>query len=353
MRAALLAFVLTAGAVALTRRFAGRLGLLDAPNERSLHLIPTPRGGGLAFPILIAFAVATSPELWRSGAVPVVAFAAAIALVGGVSVYDDLRPLPTLLRLAIHLVAALIVLVGLVDVHLIAANIVNHPIATAMAFVVAAIWIAAVTNAYNFMDGADGMAGLQAVIAGIGWAWLAWLTSAPLVGTLGAVIAGSAAGFLLHNWAPARIFMGDVGSASLGFAFATATLYAAQWDARALVAGAILLWPFLFDTSFTILRRIRRGEQILSAHRTHLYQRLVLAGYSHASVAGLYGGLAALGVLCASVSIVATPVSTLGAVAVVAAAALGLWRLVDRAEQQPPSSAPTRPQPMQDASQEA
>ena len=149
------------------------------------------------------------------------------------------------------------------------------------------------------MDGIDGIAGGQAVVAGLGWAALGWLSDQPLVGILGILLAASSLGFLGHNWPPARIFMGDVGSAFLGFTFAVLAVAAAQRDARLALAGVLLVWPFIFDACFTFLRRLRNGENVFAAHRSHLYQRLVIAGYSHRTVTLLYIGLAAWGAILA------------------------------------------------------
>jgi UDP-N-acetylmuramyl pentapeptide phosphotransferase/UDP-N-acetylglucosamine-1-phosphate transferase len=103
--------------------------------------------------------------------------------------------------------------------------------------------------------------------------------------------AAGCAGFLVRNWPPAKIFMGDVGSAFLGFTFAFITLAAVGQTPQLAIAGAFLLWPFIFDATFTIIRRMMRGENLLIAHRSHIYQRLVLAGWRHSSVTLLYGTL--------------------------------------------------------------
>jgi UDP-N-acetylmuramyl pentapeptide phosphotransferase/UDP-N-acetylglucosamine-1-phosphate transferase len=117
-----------------------------------------------------------------------------------------------------------------------------------------------------------------------------------MVAVVGALVAGASLGFLFYNWHPARIFMGDVGAAFLGFTFASFTVLAFSRDADAGLAGVLFVWPFVFDTAFTLLRRIARGENILRAHRSHLYQRLVAAGWSHAHVTMLYAALAVVGV---------------------------------------------------------
>jgi UDP-N-acetylmuramyl pentapeptide phosphotransferase/UDP-N-acetylglucosamine-1-phosphate transferase len=161
------------------------------------------------------------------------------------------------------------------------------------------LWIVGLTNAYNFMDGIDGIAGSQAVVVGLGWSLLGWLGQQPHLCAMGLMLTGASLGFLLHNWPPARIFMGDVGSAFLGYTFAVLPLMTAHVphaDSRLALIGALLLWPFIFDSAFTFVRRATRGENVLAAHRSHLYQRLVISGRTHLFVTTLYAGLALIGV---------------------------------------------------------
>jgi UDP-N-acetylmuramyl pentapeptide phosphotransferase/UDP-N-acetylglucosamine-1-phosphate transferase len=167
------------------------------------------------------------------------------------------------------------------------------------AVAITGVWLVGLLNAYNFMDGIDGIASGQAVVAGLMWAW-ACGSSAPFVAVAGVLIAAASIGFLWHNWAPAAIFLGDAGSGFLGFAFAALPLVAYQetGDARFPLAGVLMVGPFVFDTIYTLCRRLRRRENIVRAHRTHLYQRLVTNGWSHARVATLYlvlGGASSAG----------------------------------------------------------
>lgn len=163
-----------------------------------------------------------------------------------------------------------------------------------------ALWIVALLNIYNFMDGIDGIAGIQAVAAGVTWSVLAMASGASQSALLGTAAAAGALGFLSLNWPPARIFMGDAGSTVLGYVFAVLPLLViletnTDQPLRYLGAGVLVVWPFIADGTFTILRRLRRGENILKAHRSHLYQRLVIAGISHRAVTCVYGLLASLG----------------------------------------------------------
>jgi UDP-N-acetylmuramyl pentapeptide phosphotransferase/UDP-N-acetylglucosamine-1-phosphate transferase len=161
------------------------------------------------------------------------------------------------------------------------------------------VWIVGLCNAYNFMDGIDGIAAAQAIVAGAGWAWLGWRGGDAMTALAGALIAGASLGFLFFNWPPAKVFMGDAGAAFLGFTFAALTVLALTQSLERAAAGALFVWPFLFDTTFTLVRRLVRGENVLRAHRSHLYQRLVARGWSHARVTMLYAALAALGVAIA------------------------------------------------------
>ncbi|MBX3053008.1 MAG: glycosyltransferase family 4 protein [Caldilineaceae bacterium] len=304
--------------------------MLDIPNERSSHTHPTPRGGGLVI------VVCTLLGLWLSdwffaARIPVQAMAGyslGAALIALVSWLDDLRSLSNRIRFSAHAAGALLILLAVgfwQEVDLPFVGFVHWGwLGVPFTF----LWVVGLTNAYNFMDGIDGLAGSQAVIAGAGWAGLGWLGGEPLVSLLGLLVAGSSFGFLLHNWPPARIFMGDVGSAFLGFTFAALSVLAAQQNPRLAVAGILLLWPFLFDTAFTFLRRLRRRENVFAAHRSHLYQRLVIAGYSHRTVTLLYSGLALVGVVLAFGWVLELPGTDWLAVGIPSLLCLGLWRSV-------------------------
>ena len=196
------------------------------------------------------------------------------------------------------------------------------------------VWIVGFTNAYNFMDGIDGIAGSQAVAAGLGWMVLGQLSGQPAVSVLGLLLASSTLGFLGHNWPPARIFMGDVGSAFLGYTFAALAVAAVRGNPRLALAGILLVWPFVFDTTLTLIRRLSRRENVFSAHRSHLYQRLVIAGYSHRGVTLLYAGLAVAGALLAIIWFIGSPGSATFVTLTVIALCLLLWVLVDRAERE-------------------
>jgi UDP-N-acetylmuramyl pentapeptide phosphotransferase/UDP-N-acetylglucosamine-1-phosphate transferase len=323
---------LSAVMVMLVRRWAERR-LLDHPNERSSHVAPKPRGGGLAI-VIVTLGGLLLLQRCCSGlplrhTLTLVLCGAAVAVV---SWLDDLRSVPAAARFAVHLGAAAATaaaigwwsemrLPGVGTIHLGTAGL-----------VLTIVWIAGLTNAYNFMDGIDGIAGLQGVIAGAGWALLGAMTGAAPLVVIGLLLAGSTLGFLLHNWQPARIFMGDVGAAFLGYELAALTVAASRIDARLSAAGVLLVWPFVFDTIYTFLRRARRRERVFHAHRSHLYQRLEQSGLSHATVALIYGELATLGVAAAAA--VATGMGAGWALATVGSTMVGLVALVVRRERE-------------------
>jgi UDP-N-acetylmuramyl pentapeptide phosphotransferase/UDP-N-acetylglucosamine-1-phosphate transferase len=270
--------------VAIFVRVAAHARWLDVPNERSSHRVPTPRGAGLVIVLVVsaAMAWAASAGLYRVDATAVAALTIAV-----ISAIDDVRSLPSGLRLLVHLGCALVAVLTIGGP--------GDRTWQLLMIVLAVVWIVGLTNAYNFMDGIDGISGAQAVVAGVAFALAALHVGLAGPAICGVAIAAASGGFLMHNWSPARVFMGDVGSAFLGFSFAVMALQIAAWSPAAGIAAALSLWPFIFDTTLTFLRRAVRGENVMQSHRSHLYQRLVIAGWSHASVTVLYAATAALG----------------------------------------------------------
>lgn len=323
---ALIAVIATYLGVALIRRWASRARMLDVPNARSSHTRPTPRGGGLAIVAVVLGGLWLNAALcpgvtWWALAI----FSFSAVLIAGVSWLDDLHSLPAGIRFIAHGLAAILVILAFGCWHALSWPGWGYFSLGLFGVLLTFLWVVGLTNAYNFMDGIDGIAGGQAVVAGLGWAILGWISGQPIVSVMGLLIAGASLGFLGHNWPPARIFMGDVGSAFLGFAFAALTVRASQSNPVFVLAGIALVWPFVFDAVFTFARRLVRGEKVWAAHRSHLYQRLVITGLSHGQVSGLYIGLAMLGLVWAVCLVRGwQPAALIGAV-VVAVAALILW----------------------------
>ena len=261
-----------------TSPFAPRL--LDVPNERSLHRQPVPRTGGLGI-----WAGIAAGALAIHGLVPALEgvgwLLAACVLLALVSLADDVRHLPAWLRLLLHLAAALaLVPAALIpaDIGLPGARIALLPVAAVVLSLLFAVWM---LNLYNFMDGMDGFAGGMA-LAGFGTlGLLGLLAGAPAYALPALLVAAASAGFLVVNFPPARIFMGDAGSVPLGF-FAAAMILAAERDGLfPWWLGVLVFSPFIVDASITLLRRLLAGERVWQAHRSHYYQRLVQHGWGH------------------------------------------------------------------------
>jgi UDP-N-acetylmuramyl pentapeptide phosphotransferase/UDP-N-acetylglucosamine-1-phosphate transferase len=271
---AALAFALsclgTRALIALLRQKA----VLDLPNQRSSHVLPTPRGGGIA---VIGAIVVVWLALCATGALPATSVVVALGAAGLaiVSWLDDLRGLSPGVRLLAQFAA---VAAGVLVLP-------NHAVfqgwlpsgLDALATALLWVWFA---NLFNFMDGIDGIAGSEAAAIGIG---LVLVAGGDLVITApAAAVAAAALGFLVWNWRPARIFLGDVGSVPLGYLLGF-LLYELtlrkQWQ-----AALILPLYFLVDATLTLLRRLLRGERVWQAHREHFYQRAVQSGLSHDAV---------------------------------------------------------------------
>ena len=245
-----------------------------------------------------------------------------------------MRPQTARVRLGVHSLGALLAILTFGSWDASVFDVPNGPWLGWLWHAATFLWIVGLTNAYNFMDGIDGIAGSQALVAGLGWSALGWLSGLMPVTMLGLVVAACSLGFLMHNWSPARIFMGDVGSAFLGFTFALLPLMMTYFSKsaiasnRALFLAALMVWPFLFDSTFTIVRRLLMGQNIFLAHRTHLYQRLVAAGLSHRSVALLYAGLALVGAALAVAWLLEVPGCNTFLPAILCLLGVGLWSYV-------------------------
>jgi Fuc2NAc and GlcNAc transferase len=258
---------LTAFVIGLARRFE----VLDAPNGRSSHIVPTPRGGGIA---IVASSLGAFLVLGVTG---ILSWNICGALTGGgvlvaiVGAWDDLRNLSPLIRFCVHCAAAVLALAclgGMPPLHY-GVGVWHWGVLGDCVGVIGLVWL---TNLTNFMDGIDGIAASQSVFcAGAASVLLATAGSVGLALACAAT-AASAAGFLVHNWPPARIFMGDVGSGFLGFVVGTMCLANARSDPSAIWTWLILSGLFTTDATVTVFRRTLRRQPPYEAHCDHGYQ---------------------------------------------------------------------------------
>jgi len=326
-------FVISTLCVAGSRRWAVER-MLDIPNARSSHTKPTPRGGGLGIVIGVLIG-AWSLFISRIISMPFREIAA-LSLAGGIVALvgwlDDIHRLPYRVRLVVQAISSVIILIAIGYFKTIVIPLIGDIHLFSIGIPVTLLWIMGLTNAYNFMDGIDGIAGGQAVVAGLGWTIIGFISGQSYIGLIGVLLAASSLAFLLYNWSPARIFMGDVGSAFMGFTLAVLPIIAGRQSPRIIVAGLLLVWPFIFDTSFTLIRRLTRGENVFVAHRSHIYQRLVIAGYNHRFVTLLYVGLALVGVIVALIWYKRAPFADAVVLMVPLLLFAGLWRFTVKAE---------------------
>ena len=285
----IVAFLVSAGATLGLIRLLQSRGVLDLPNERSSHTRPTPRGGGVG--LLGGVAAGLLVGHWLG--VPLLAspLIGGVLLVALASFADDyLGGVPLAVRAAAQVAAAALVVFQTGGFPRLPLPFpADFPLGD-LGIPLAILWIVGVTNVYNFLDGIDGYAACQGVITGTATAFLF-----PEAAYAGLALAGACAGFLLFNWHPARIFLGDVGAASLGFLFAALPFQVgSERRGQAVFLSVICLWFFLSDGAFTLLRRLLRGEKVWKPHRSHLYQRLASTGLRHDQVVRAVCAAAAL-----------------------------------------------------------
>lgn len=276
------------------RKWAHARDLLAIPDERSSHLVATPTGGGLVIAFITMAGVTSVMLLHQAWIMPgLVAYLVAVLLIASVGWLDDLYTLPATLRFGVQAAAAVAIMLS---VDVIQYIVLPGDILLSLGwfgYPLTFLWIVGLTNAYNFMDGIDGNAGGIGAVAGWMWTLVALQIGEPILAFLGGFLSVSCLGFLKHNWQPARIFMGDVGSTFLGFTFSVLPLLALQssGDERFPLVGALIVAPCIWDAAYTFIGRIVRQEPVFEAHRTYLYQRLATLGYPHWAGACFYTAL--------------------------------------------------------------
>lgn len=283
---------------------------LDYANDRSLHVGAMPRIGGIA---MAGGIVAALPLLsFQHVPMPILAAASGLFIF---SLADDLRPLPVVPRLLGQLLAAGVAVWGL-----------GIPWAVALPAMLALAWM---TNLYNFMDGADGLAGGMAVIGFGAYSLAAWAHTPELSMTCMA-IAGAAIGFLAFNFPPAKVFMGDAGSIPLGFLAGTLGILGWREGIWPAWFPILVFSPFIVDATVTLWRRLLRGERVWQAHREHAYQRLILAGWTHRRLVLAAWVLMAAAAVTALFARSASSALQAGALFVWLAIYMGAWIVIER-----------------------
>ncbi len=265
------------------RKYALARSLIDIPNARSSHSVPTPRGGGVA--IVLSFLVALPVLAWTD----VIAWPMALALLGAggwiaiIGFLDDHGHIAARWRLLAHFAGAIWALIWIGGMAPI--NLFGHEFSLGwFGYIIGAFYLVWMLNLYNFMDGIDGLASVEAICACVGACLVYWIAGHASLAIAPLVLAMAVTGFLIWNFPPAKIFMGDAGSGFLGIVLAVMSLYAAWTHPLFLWAWLILLGVFIVDATFTLIRRLLRGDKVYEAHRSHGYQYASRKYGSHRAV---------------------------------------------------------------------
>ncbi|GBE09377.1 putative undecaprenyl-phosphate N-acetylglucosaminyl 1-phosphate transferase [bacterium BMS3Bbin11] len=295
------------------RRYALKKDLLDIPNARSSHSVPTPRGGGLS--IIIVLLISTVVSLFLPAApvqllVSLVLATLAYAVLGW---QDDKHDLPAPIRFLFQLLIAAIFIEWLVWNRMLDFTLSSGGIVVILFSVLWIVWMA---NLYNFMDGIDGISAVETIMLGTVTSFWFAMSGANSIAIICIAVAGAGLGFLRWNWSPAKIFMGDVGSLALGAFFAIIALIGSSILNIPFIAFLILYAVYLADSGVTLLYRMIKRERWWQAHRSHFYQRAVQSGYSHAQVSlavmvinlllAVLASLVVAGVLDANIALLAS-----------------------------------------------
>jgi Fuc2NAc and GlcNAc transferase len=275
---------------ALMRRYALSTELLDHPNQRSSHSVPTPRGGGIA--IVVSFVALAGALAWVHAVPPglLIALLGSGGIVALVGFFDDRHPLRARWRFLAHALAAvwtLWVMGGIPPVPVFGVSLDLGWFGLALA----AVYVVWMINLCNFMDGIDGIASVEAISASLGGALCWWLASGTPHWPLPVVFAACVAGFLIWNYPPAKIFMGDAGSGFVGMVLGLFSLWTAQHEPQVFWCWFILFGCFMVDATTTLVRRVRRGESFSEAHRSHAYQYASRKYASHQKITLAFGAI--------------------------------------------------------------
>lgn len=267
--------------------------IIDRPNQRSSHVRPLPRSGGVS--IVITFLMGMVFIIFWGDTTLIKqqymwGFVISAMLIAGISLLDDIYNKSALFKLSTHVLAIIIVLgSGIVIDHL-ALPVLGYMELGVLGYVISFFWILGMTNVVNFMDGIDGLVAGCAVIASLFFMAISFYQGSSFVYVTCYTLLAGALGFLCLNFHPAKIFLGDVGSAFIGFTFATLAIIAARYDAShtSFLVMPLLMLNLIFDVFITLVRRIINKQNLLQAHREHLYQLLIRSEFNHREVALLH-----------------------------------------------------------------
>ena len=257
-----------------------KLYILDHPNSRSLHESATPRGGGLAIFVAVVISGTIAAALYGTSS-DLLWLGIAALMIAGVSFLDDWLTINLGYRIAVHFFAGYLVIRGGLALESLALPGVDWPFPEPVMTAFSLLFVVWMVNLYNFMDGMDGFAAGMAVMGFGSFALLGWFAGDTRFMALNLIVAAAAGGFLVFNFPPAKIFMGDLGSSLLGFLAAAFALWAERDGLFPLWVSVLIFSPFIVDATITLLRRILKREKFWQAHRTHYYQRLVQLGWGH------------------------------------------------------------------------
>jgi UDP-N-acetylmuramyl pentapeptide phosphotransferase/UDP-N-acetylglucosamine-1-phosphate transferase len=276
----LVAFLVALVTVYFLSKQRTKFSILDQPNERSLHTVPVNRTGGLGI-FLAIILVGSSFNLIYPYTPQIMPVASGMLIIVIVSFLDDIVDLSVKIRLFFQAISALFLIshgmyIGSIELPFISIGLPDW-----LAYILTFLLVIWCINLYNFMDGMDGFAGGMAVIGFTTFAVLAWIQNALPIAILSGLIASACAGFLVFNFPPAKIFMGDAGSSMLGFLMAALMIWADSIGIIPFWLGVLVFSPFILDATFTLFRRLIKREKVWEAHRSHVYQRLVLNGWNH------------------------------------------------------------------------
>lgn len=265
--------------VLILARYARSSGMLDLPGTRQSHSEPTPTGAGAGLVAALVMGSVLTNSLMPLAREWMVVVLPAAVLLSALGWLDDRRGVSAAIRLAVQV---------LVSFALLALLPVGQVSLSWWSWLLCGMALVGVMNVYNFMDGSNGMAGFQGVFAGLLLAGLYWQTAAPELAVPALLLAAACLGFLPVNFPLARVFMGDSGSVPLGFGLAALIGLGISQGALSLPVGLMVLGVFLVDSGLTLLKRVFQGERWYTAHKQHVYQRLIAQGWPHSRVLLLY-----------------------------------------------------------------